>query len=61
MVRSRTLDMNLEGLVLRPATEVLEWSLEEAVIFASGLREELRSRKSYAYLLLTVVFDRKPE
>lgn len=54
------LDVDLEGLVLRPAVEVLGWSLEEAIIFAARLRKELRSAKVHAYIPLKVVFGRKP-
>ncbi|KAH7232524.1 S-adenosyl-L-methionine-dependent methyltransferase, partial [Fusarium solani] len=54
------LDADLEGLVLRPAVEVLGWSFKEAIIFAAQLRKELRSGKAHAYLPLKVVFGQKP-
>lgn len=55
-----TLDADLEGLLLRPAVEVLRWSLEEATVFAVQLRKELRSREVHAYIPLKVVFGQKP-
>ncbi|KAJ3455389.1 hypothetical protein MRS44_013989 [Fusarium solani] len=54
------IDMDLEGLLFRPAVEVLGWSLEEATMFAVQLRKELRSRKVHAYIPLKVVFGQKP-
>ncbi|RSL79145.1 hypothetical protein CDV31_017230, partial [Fusarium ambrosium] len=54
------LDADLEGLLLRPAVDVLGWGLDEVYRLAAELRKELRSGKVHAYLLLKVVFGQKP-
>ncbi|RSL40439.1 hypothetical protein CEP54_016119 [Fusarium duplospermum] len=54
------LDADLEGLMLRPAVEVLGWGLDKVYLLAAELRKELRSGKVHAYLCLKVVFGQKP-
>ncbi|KAF4467285.1 mRNA 3 -end-processing YTH1 [Fusarium albosuccineum] len=54
------LDEDLEGFVLRPAIEVLGWSMEKTTLFPAQLRNEMGQSGVHAYILLVVVFGRKP-
>ncbi|KAH6985282.1 hypothetical protein EDB80DRAFT_591210, partial [Ilyonectria destructans] len=52
---------DLEGFVLRAATQVVKWSYEEAIFFASRVRRDLRLLKPHLWRQGTVIYGQKPK
>lgn len=58
-VAQLTLETDIEGYVLYPAT-ALGWSREEVAVYAAHVRRQMRDPKSHGYYRQKVVWGRKP-
>ncbi|KAK7428989.1 hypothetical protein QQZ08_004501 [Neonectria magnoliae] len=56
----KELDLDIEGSILRPTVESLEWSQQRYYMFAARLREELKKTKVKPYMTRLAVVCKKP-
>ncbi|KAI1089151.1 S-adenosyl-L-methionine-dependent methyltransferase [Rostrohypoxylon terebratum] len=55
------LDQSLEGFCIFLFTKLLDWSVEEVLVFVARFRNEMKKKSNCGWILTTVVYGRKPE
>ncbi|KAL7623175.1 hypothetical protein AAE478_006856 [Parahypoxylon ruwenzoriense] len=55
------MEEGMEGFALYLFTHALGWSHEQVTVYLSRMRKELRDKKKSPYLLIQVVYGRRPE